>query len=753
MTNRYDDLLSGDAKFTADVEAAGVLHLAYVRSAFAHARLASVDVADAARGDGVVAVLRAADLPMLPVWEIELIPQAFAQPPLADGVVRYVGERVVAVVAESSSAAIDAAEHVVVDYDPLPAVLDVQAAVADGTPRLFADRTDNVCLHWPSDGSAAGVAAGGEAVSVSLVHVMPRVCNAPLEGHAALAVPDGERLTMYVSTQVPTAARRQIARTLGMRESDLRVVVPHVGGAFGGKAGGAVMDHMVVGAAARLLGRPVRYVEDRRSNLMEMQGRGVRTAVTLRAARDGVLGGIAADILCDAGAYPSIGAVEPGKTRMIACGPYHLPQPDITARAVVTNRAPVGAYRGPGRSEAAVMLERTLDVLAADLGIDPVEIRRRNLLRSDELPYRTPTGLEYDSGDYLALLDRLVEVAGYDELRDEQRRRREAGGPLLGIGVSTVIDSSAWFSRSEAASVSVVPDGTLVVRAGSASAGQQHASAYRIVVRSVLPVPPEDIVVVEGDTAAWDRSEGSAGSRTAQLAGTAILRSTERVVDRLRGLAALALEADVVDIVVLDGGRFAVRGVPAKSCSVRELVAVQHDEGAQRDEAAQHDPIEVSCRFDQADATHPSAAHLSVVEVDRETGAVRPIRHVAITDCGRIIDPPSARSQVVGAIAQAIAQALYEEAVYDEDGSPLTTSFAEYGIPSACELPTIEVHFLETPSPRNPLGAKGVGEIGMVAGPVAVQNAVVDAIRHLGVRHLDMPCTPARVWNALRNVS
>jgi carbon-monoxide dehydrogenase large subunit len=721
---RIGDLLTGRARFAGDLLAPGLLHLVFVRSPLAHARIVSIELDDARSQPGVVGVFTAADLATIPLWEIAMVPEERAQPALADGVVRYVGERVVAVVAESLAAAVDAAERVVVEYEPLTVVADIDDAV-------------DVCLAWASD--APDVVPSRAEVAVRVEHDIPRVCTAPMEGHAVLAVAgDDGRLTMHVSTQVPTAARAQIARTLQLDPSTVRVVTPAVGGGFGGKAAGAVGEHMVAGALARALGGPVRFTEARGDNLVGMQGRGVRNSVTLHATGDGRVLGMTAEIAADAGAYANVGAVEPGKTRMMLCGPYRLDSVDVRARAVCTNRSPVGAYRGPGRSEAAVMLERTLDVLAADLGIDPVEIRRRNLIPADAFPYRTPTGLDYDSGDYAALLDRVVELADYDGLRQVQQQRREQGGALVGVGVSLVVDSTAWFSRDEGARVSVGRDGTVVVRTGSAPSGQRHEVVYRQVVQSLLPVAAGDIRVIEGDTDEWDGSAGTMGSRTAQLAGTAVRGAAADVATTLRRRAAARLEADVADIVAHGVVGFGVRGVPASALALADLVA---------DDA---EPVDSDCLYQQVGATYPAAAHLSVVEVDPETGRVRPVRHLAVTDCGRVLDPPSAHGQVVGATVQGIAQALFEEAVFGDDGTPRTTSFAEYGIPSAAEVPWIEAHFVETASPHNPLGAKGVGEIGMIGAPVAVQNAVVDALRHLGVRHLDMPCTPAKVWAAMQ---
>jgi carbon-monoxide dehydrogenase large subunit len=538
---------------------------------------------------------------------------------------------------------------------------------------------------------------------------------------------------------VPTATLRQLARSLQVGFDEIRVIAPFVGGGFGGKGAGGVADHVIVAAAARELGRPVRYIEDRTANVTTMQGRGVRNTVELHATSAGIITGVRGSIICDAGAYPTIGAVEPGKTKMMMCGPYRIASVDVAATAVVTNLPPVGAYRGPGRAEAAVMLERAVDELAADLDVDPVDLRRQNVLCQRELPHPTVTGIEYDSGDFVALLDKLEDVSGYRKLRAEQAARRAAGGtPALGLGVAIVVDSTAWFARTEGAAVELESDGTVVVRTGSVAAGQHHADMYKAIVRSILPVPAASVRIIEGDTDVWSQSDGSMGSRTAQTAGSAVLRATEHVASRVRELAAAMLEAAPADIIFDEDGAIGVRGVPAHALSLRDILA------------SADDAVEASWVHEQAAATYPSAAHLSVVEVDLDTGRVVPIRHVAVTDCGTVLDPPSARAQVIGGTVQGIAQALYEEAVFNDQGSLLTATFADYGIPSAAEIPAIESHFLATPTERNPLGAKGVGEIGMVAAPVAVQNAVVDAVRHVGVRHFDMPCTPEKVWRAVR---
>ena len=743
-------LVRGAAAFVGDLPPADALYLAFVRSPFAHARIQRIDVTGAVSSPGAVAAFTAADLPMLPIHEIHIIPEVFAQPPLADGVVRFVGEAVVAVVAETSAAAADALEAVVVEYEPLPAVTDPFSATEPGAPVLFAEHGSNVVLEWRS--AAPDGALDGADVVVRATVPIPRLAVSPMEGRAVLAAPgpDG-RITVWLSTQSPHWSRIQLARSVGMALDELRAIAPQVGGGFGGKAVGGVAEHVVAVAAARRLGRAVRFVEDRTANLSTMQGRGVHLDVELHATRDGVVRALRVDDVCDAGAYPTTGSVEPGKTDLMAYGPYRLDAVDFTARSVTTNLAPTGAYRGPGRSEAAAALEVALDALARELDLDPVDLRRRNLLRADDLPHATPSGAHYDGGDYVALLDGAVARADYPSLRAEQRRRREAGGPLaLGIGVSTVIDSTAWFAREETATVRVEPDGSVVVHAGTASAGQDHAQSFVDLVTAVLPVAPADIVVVEGDTDVVVGGAGTSGSRSLQLAGTAVHLAAERVREQACLLTAHLLEAAAEDIVV-ESDRFVVRGVPARGFTLAELADRAGGAGPWPDGVEPE--LDARCVFEQSAPTYPAAAHVAVVEVDVETGGVRVVRYVAATDCGRVIDPPSATGQVTGAIVQGIGQALYESFSYDDAGNPLGATLADYLVPSAAELPSLEVGFRETPTDRNPLGARGVGEIGMVAASPAVRAAVVDALAHLGVRRVDLPCTPERVWRAIADAA
>ncbi len=731
MTERYRGLLTGEACYAADVAAPGALTLVFVRSTNAHADVVDIDSTRAAAAlPGVGGVFTATDLGVGPLYEIFSIPEQFAQPPLAGGRVRFFGERLVAVVAETAAVAQDAAALVDVRLAPLPPVADVRRAVEADAPLLFPDHGSNVVLEW--DLATPGWDAGPVTVEGNLS--MPRLAVAPLEGLSALAVPRDGRLTVWASTQAPQSTRMVIANALGIAPDDVRVRTPSVGGGFGGKAIGGVADYVIAAAVALRLGRPVRCVEDRAANLSLMHGRGAHFRYALHARRDGTLTALEVDELCDAGAYPSTNAVEPGKSAMMATGPYRLPGLRFRGRSAVTNLAPCGAFRGPGRSEATAVLERAMDKLARRLGLDPVEIRRRNLLTPDELPYDTPGGARYDAADYAANLDAVVTAGGYADLRVEQQRRRDEGRRWLGVAVVTLVDSTAWYARREEASVTVDRDGRVRVAVGTASAGQEHAIAFAAVVADVLPVAVGDVVVSEGDTDDVPAGGGTSGSRSLQLAGSAVRVASEAVLARARAVVADLLEAAVEDVVVMPGG-LGVRGVPTAFVPWAEVAADAE--------------LDARCAFEQDHPTYPSSAHLATVEVDPDTGAVTPLGLVSAVACGRVVDPPGATGQVVGACAQGVAQVLFEEVSYDAAGVPLGASLAEYLMPAASELPPFEVSFEETATSLNPLGAKGVGEIGMVGAPAAVHGAVLDAIAHLGVEELQLPCTPERVWRAI----
>jgi carbon-monoxide dehydrogenase large subunit len=739
------DLLTGRAAFVDDLPLPGALHLAFVRSPVAHARIDAIDVEEARAMPGVAGVFVADDL-KLPLYQgFFVLNEAFGRPPIATDKVRFVGDIVAVVAADSSAAAMDAAEAVVVDYDELPVVVDPEAALDEGAPLQFESVGTNraAAAHAGTDGD---VLAGADSI-VRGRFENQRVAVMPMETSAIAVMPgddgDGHELTVWVSTQMPHVLVERLGAVFDMPPTAIRVIAPFVGGAFGGKPG-LVPEHTITVAVARRLDRPVKWVETRSENLIGMpHGRGQVQYAELGLTRDGTITGLRVRVIADAGAYAGFGgALALGPTRMMAQGVYRIPALSYDAAVAVTNTTPMGAFRGAGRPEAAALLERIIDIAAAELGIDPVEIRRRNFLHPDEFPYTTLTGTNYDSGDYDVALTQAVRLAGYDSLRAEQRARRERGDRrALGIGVSAYVEITAGGNGQEFGAVTIDDDGGATVRAGTSGHGQGHATAFAMIVADRLGIPLERIRLVQSDTAAVPRGGGTGGSRSLQLAGNAVSGAATLVLERARALAAELLEANPDDIVVMDDGGLAVAGVPARALSWARLAAAAQETG---------EPLAAELDFQQNGATFPFGAHVAVVEVDLDTGAVTLLRHVAVDDCGRILNPLLVTGQQHGGIAQGVAQALYEQYVYDEAGNPLTSTLADYGMPSAAELPSFEASNTETPTPLNDLGAKGIGESGTIGSTPAVQNAVVDALAHLGIRHIDLPCTPERVWRAVR---
>ena len=740
------ELLVGGGTYVDNLDIDGLLHLVFVRSPIAHATLGSIDTSAALALPGVVAVFTADDLDLPPHFGFAVLNAACGRPPLAVGKVRFVGDCVAAVVAESRSAAVDAAEAVVVDYDPLPPAVDPEAAVAPGAPVSFEELGSNVAAGF-RDAPEVDPLAGADVV-VRGRFVNQRIAVVPMEGNAMAVVPahGNEPLTAYVSNQMPHVLRNAVAGALHMERDDVRVVTPDVGGAFGGKAGlGA--EHVAVAAVARALDRPVKWVESRSENLLAMpHGRGQVQYVELGCRRDGTITGLRCRMLGDGGAYAGFGgALAMGPTRTMAQGVYRIPAIAYSAAAAITNTTPMGAFRGAGRPEAATFLERIMDMAADELDIDPVDIRRRNFIRPEEFPLTTLMGAAYDSGDYDGALDEALRLARYDELRAEQEDRRQRGDTRqLGIGLSTYVEITAGGMPQEFGALEVHEDGTATIRVGTSAHGQGHATTFAMLVSDRLGIPLGSISLVQSDTALVPTGFGTGGSRSLQVGGTAVLRAAEGVLDRARQVVADLLEASVDDIVVTDDGRLGVAGVPARAVTWGQAAtaAVTSADGG---------PLAVALDSAQAGPTFPFGAHVAVVEVDMETGRVTPLRHVAVDDCGRIVNPLIVSGQQHGGIAQGMAQAMWEQFVYDEDGNPLTSTLADYAMPSAAEFPSFEASNTQTPTPLNPLGAKGIGESGTIGAMPAVQNAVVDALSHLGVRHLDMPCTPERVWRAIQD--
>jgi carbon-monoxide dehydrogenase large subunit len=741
VVRRVEDprFLRGAGRFVDALVPEGALRAVFVRSIIAHGAISGVDATEAAAMPGVEAVFTARDLVLAPQPPAGNVAGSFARPVPAVDVVRYVGEPVALVVAESLARAEDAAEAVAVHLDPLEPVVGVDAAVAPGAPLLFPDAGTNVA-HEFAEAWNEDVLAGAEAiVRVRVVH--QRLAAAPMETNAVLAEPTEGGLTIWASTQIPFDVRSDVAEWLNLPRSAVRVVAPDVGGGFGAKLH-VYPEQLLVAAAAHRLGRPVAWQEDRSESMVGLtHGRAQVHEVELGAARDGTLIGLRVDLLADMGAYPG-GAYLPLTTKTMLPGAYRIPRVAARGRAVVTTTTPIGEYRGAGRPEAAASIERAVDLLARELEMDPIELRRRNLVPADGFPFTSAVGSIYDSGDYAGALDRALGIAGYDELRREQARRRTNDDPaLLGVGVALYVEVTG-FARKEFASVTIEPDGSATVRTGTSSHGQGHETAFAQVASGVLGLPVERVRVVHSDTADVARGEGTFGSRSLQIGGTAVFRAAEEVLDRARRRAARVLEVSPDDVVVHDGG-LGVAGAPDASVTWSELAGPDPSDDAGPELAAQARPF-------QPEYTFPSGVHVAVVEVDAETGAVRLLRHVAVDDCGRILNPLLVEGQVHGGLGQGIGQALFEEMTYDELGTPLTTNLSTYAMPAASELPSFERGVIETPTPLNPLGAKGIGESATVGSTPAVVNAVVDALAPLGVRHLDPPLTPERVWRAVR---
>jgi carbon-monoxide dehydrogenase large subunit len=737
------DLLVGAARYLADLLLEAPLHAVFVRSDVAHGTIVEVHADEATSMPGVVDVLTADDLALAPQPQFVRVSAALDRPPLADGRVRFVGEPVAVVLAESPDAGVDAAASVWVEIDPLPVVVDAEAALAEDAPLLFPELGSNRAQVFVDPVTVDLDAPADDVRVVRGRYVNQRMAVVPMEPDCCAAEPDGDRLTVWASTQMPHLLHGAMATALDRPPESIRVVTPQVGGGFGGKAG-LHPEYAVVAAAALRTGRPVVWVPSRSDDMQALpHSRGQVQYVELGCRPDGTFTGLRIHLVGDAGAYPSVGAFLPGGTRRMSPGTYRFDAVQCDVAVALTTTTPMGAYRGAGRPEATALIERAVDQASIELGIDPIELRLRNLVPDEAFPYTTLTGNTYDSGRYALPLHRAADVARYAERRAEQAERRERGDRrLLGIGVSAYVEITAGGGSSEFGSVEVHDDGTATVVAGTQNHGQGHQTAYAMIVADLTGVPVDRIRLVDGDTDRVPTGGGTGGSRSLQLGGSAVRGATEVLVDRARSIAARALEADPADVVVDPvAGTVGVAGVPARALTWAELAGLAADGD---------EPLRGELTFDQEGATFPFGAHIAVVEVDRDTGEVRLVDHVAVDDCGTVLNPLLVEGQQHGGIAAGVGQALYEEVRFDVDGNPLTSNLADYGIASAAELPSFTAVSTETPTPLNPLGAKGIGEAATIGATPAVQNAVIDAISHLGVRHLDLPCTPERVWRAIR---
>ena len=744
-------LLTGAGKYVDDMAPAGTLHVSFVRSTQAHARLTGVDVSAAAAMPGVKAVYYAAgdDLGLPSFQGFPMMPPTLNRPVFAKDVVRFVGDIVAAVVATSKSAATDAAEAVVVDYDALPVIVTAAQGLMPDAPILFPEHGSNVCFGT-EHGTDVDPFEGADHV-VELSMISQRLAGAPMENNGILAEPGAEpgSLTCWISHQAPHAAHGAIVGMLGMEPASVRVVCPWVGGGFGPKAA-VYPEYIVAAAACRALGAPVKWAETRSEDMVSLvHGRDYMMSAKLGITNDGRFTGLEGDVTANAGAYPAIGAILPMLTQMMAVGVYDIQKVKFATRTVITNTTTVGAYRGAGRPEATQLIERLIDVAAQKIGMDPAEVRRRNFIQPDAFPLTTNTGGGYDSGDYEKALDAALAASDYTALRAEQARRRAANDPIaMGIGVSAYVEVTAPVGlHIEFGAVEVHDDGSASVFAGTSVHGQGHHTAFAMLATEVLGIPMDKITLVNSDTDRVPRGAGTMGSRSLQTAGSAIFVASTEVLVRAKQIAAHLLEAAPEDIVA-EAGALHVAGTPSKSISWADLAVASRD-AAKLPSGLDPEVLRHELDFDGTNSTFPFGAHVSVVDVDTETGKVVMRRHVAVDDCGRILNPMLVSGQQHGGIAQGAAQALYEWLRYDEDGNPVTATLLDYTVPSAAELPSFETSNTQTDSPRNPLGAKGIGESGTIGSTPAIHNAVVDALSHLGVVHVDMPCTPERVWAAL----
>jgi carbon-monoxide dehydrogenase large subunit len=748
LTRREDQrILTGNARYVSNLDIPGAAFVLYVTSTVAHGRILSVDVSDARAMPGVLGVFTAGDIDVGPYpLGDPTAPAAITRPLLAGDTVHFVGEPIAVIVSETREAGADAASLVMVDIDPLAAVPNLEAAVG-GDVLLYPELGSNVVKQDEGGAPEAEALIDRCEVVVRATFRSPRVAPCPLETRAGASrwEEDG-RLTHWSACQGPHPIRALLASIYDLPADRIRVIAPDVGGSFGAKAR-AYPEEALLPWLARQVGRPVRWMPTRSDDMVGLgHSRSQLQHVALGGSRDGTLEALSLRVVADAGAYPMSAPLLARNTGLLSPEIYRIAKVHWRTEVVVTSTTPVTAYRGAGRPEAAAVTERAVDLFALEIGMDPVELRRRNLLGSMQFPYTTPTGLVYDSGDYEPMLDRALDAAGYEQLRREQARRRAEGCPTqLGIGVAMFLDRTAGFAGTEYARTELRSDGSVLVATSSTPHGQGHHTVWAMLVADRTGISLEKIEVVHGDTDLIPHGSTTGGSVSAQRAGSAVALAADQLVEMGRQVAADLLEAAVEDIIldVSGSAQFYVAGSPSTVLNWDDIALA----GSSSSDTA------LACESDcSSSATFPAGAYVAVVEVDTETGEVKVKRLVTVDDAGTILNPLLAEGQVHGGAAQGIAQSLIEEFVYDEAGNPLTSNFADYGVISAPELPAFECFTVETPSPNNPLGAKGIGESGAIGAPPAVQNAVIDALRPFGVTHIDMPCTPQRVWHAMQGL-
>jgi aerobic carbon-monoxide dehydrogenase large subunit len=764
-------LVTGRTSWTDNLTLPGLLHVAVLRSPMAHARITRVDTAAARQRAGVVAVLSGADMAddfgSLPTaWTVSADLKVPSHFPIARDVVRYVGDAVAVVVARDRFAAADALEAVEVDYEPLPAVVDMEAALADGAPLVHEELGTNRCFTYDEQHGDYEATKGRAEVVFRRRYVNQRLIPSAMEPRAVVVDPSGavDSYTIWSSTQVPHFVRVFMSLVTGVPEHKLRVIAPDVGGGFGSKLD-VYAEEAICIALARRLGKPVKWTGSRSEDMQAtIHGRDLIQDVEVAATRDGRMLGLKVDLLADMGAYlqlltPSI----PLLGRYMYPAIYRFEAHSFGCTGVFTTKTPTDAYRGAGRPEATFAIERVVDDLAAELGMDPLELRRRNWITHDQFPFTTVTGLTYDSGNYEAATERAMQLFEYDALRQEQAKRRESQDPVqLGIGTSTYTEMcglapSRWLGETgyitggwEFATVRVTPLGKAEVGAGTSPHGQSHVTTFSQLAAEALGVPFEDVEVIVNDTAKVPWGLDTYGSRSLVIGGMAIRKAAEAVVEKGRLVAAGMLEADPAD-VEFDAGTYRVRGTPEATKTIQEAAFAAFTAHALPDGV---DPIlSAEAAYDPDTFSFPHGTHFCAVEVDTETGMTKIRSYVCVDDVGKVVNPLVVEGQLHGGVTQGIAQALFEEAVYDDAGNLVTGTLVDYLVPAAPDVPPFTTDRTETPATTNPMGVKGVGEAGTIASTPAVVNAVVDALRPFGVDDVRMPCTPERVWRAMRDSS
>jgi len=766
-------LITGRTKWTDNIVLPGMVHLAMVRSPFAHARITGIETSAAAEAPNVIGVYTAADFPeglgvcanAWPITPDQVTPDHL---PMVGERVACAGEIVAVVAARSAAEARDAAELVDVDYDELPAVLDGMEALKDEV-LAHPDKGTNKSAFWKLDSAEAGTggnvdeaiaAAREDGIVIEREYRQQRLVPAFMEPRSTVVDPTGEQVTMWTSTQVPHILRFLIAATTGMPESKVRVIAPDVGGGFGGKLQ-TTPEEFITLAVARRLGKPAKYTETRSESLLSAHhGRDQYQKLTLSATKDGTVTGLKVDLVANLGAYVAIvGGGVPVLGAWMFNAIYKFPAYQFNCQTVLTNTTWVDAYRGAGRPEATYAIERIMDELAAEVGVDPLEIRERNWIKHEEFPFTSVAGMVYDSGNYEAATARAKELFGYDELRAEQKARRESGDPVqLGIGVSTFTEmcglapsrvlgqlsygAGGW----ESASIRMLPTGKVEVITGTSPHGQGHETAWSQIVADRLGVPFEDVEVLHGDTQVAYKGLDTYGSRSLVVGGEAVVRAADKVIEKAKAFAAHLLEANADDLE-FSGGRYAVKGTD-KGIGITEVALATF---ASHNYPEDLEPgIDADATYDPVNFSFPHGTHLCAMEVDTETGASRMRRYVCVDDIGHIINPLIVEGQIHGGLVQGIAQALWEEAVFDDNGTLVTGSFVDYTLPTAADTISFVTENTTSPSTTNTLGTKGVGEAGTIASTPAVVNAIVDALRDRGINDIQMPCTPHRVWSAIQ---